>query len=331
MQKILILGGTKFIGRNLVERLIDLGQLDITLFNRGQSNAGLFSGKVQQVIGDRETDDIQKLAGVDWDCVIDFSAYYPVSFENLLNFLKGRVKRYIFISTISVYDLSAFNRPITEADATLTCSEAQKTSRLPDGYGPKKASMEQILLQQEGMDKIIFRPSFIYGKYDWTERFYYWLYRAKFSDSILLPAADNPFHLSLTNATDLTVALAQAIDINPHQPIYNTISQRVTTLKAIITSVALRLGRSPEIIPFQETPTEKADAHASPFPLSVPFNFEIDGGAWKRDFKITPVDMLDSMMEILDYKAKDNYPQPPVGLSISKEKEAIASLKSKQN
>jgi 2'-hydroxyisoflavone reductase len=331
MQKILILGGTKFIGRNLTERLIDSGQYDITLFNRGKSNAELFGKHVKQITGDRETEDIQKLSGIDWDCVIDFSAYYPVSFERLLSLLKGRIKRYIFISTISVYDISAYNRPITEADATVTCSEAEKTSKLPDGYGAKKVSMEQSLLQQEGLDKIIFRPSFIYGKYDWTERFYYWLYRAKFSNSILLPDAGTPVRLSLTNAADLTEALMQAISIDKHQNIYNTISQRTTTLRDLITAVAGRLNRNPEIIGIDKAQMEKLKLQDSQFPLCVPFNFEIDDSRWKKDFKFQEADMINSMLEIVDYKAQSNFPEPPVGLSVKDEQAAIIALKVTKN
>ena len=173
MKKILVLGGTMFVGRALVEKLRLMPEYEITLFNRGKSNADLFAD-VNQLHGNRETDDILQVCKQHWDCVIDFSGYYPVTFEKLLNDLKGKVGRYIFISTISVYDLAKFaDRPITEADEIHGCTEEQKISKLPDAYGEKKAEMERILHAQDWLDKIILRPSFIYGKYDWTERFYY--------------------------------------------------------------------------------------------------------------------------------------------------------------
>ena len=162
-----------FVGRALVEKLRLMPEYELTLFNRGKSNADLFAD-VNQLHGNRETDDILQVCKQHWDCVIDFSGYYPVTFEKLLNDLKGKVGRYIFISTISVYDLANFaDRPISEVDEILGCTEEQKISKLPDAYGEKKAEMERILHEQDWLDKIILRPSFIYGKYDWTERFYY--------------------------------------------------------------------------------------------------------------------------------------------------------------
>ena len=79
-KKILIIGGTAFVGRVLLEHLLQLGGYEITLFNRGKTNAGLFSG-VSQIHGNRETDDIKLLANKNWDVVIDFCGYYPLSLQ----------------------------------------------------------------------------------------------------------------------------------------------------------------------------------------------------------------------------------------------------------
>ena len=87
MKKILILGGTQFVGRNLVERLDALGQFEITLFNRQQTGSHLFS-HLKKIKGDRETSDINQLKNKTWDAVIDLSAYYPNSLQNLLEIMK---------------------------------------------------------------------------------------------------------------------------------------------------------------------------------------------------------------------------------------------------
>ena len=86
MKKVLVLGGTMFVGRALVEKLRLIPEYEITLFNRGKSNADLFAD-VNQLHGNRETDDILQVCNQHWDCVIDFSGYYPVTFEKLLNAL----------------------------------------------------------------------------------------------------------------------------------------------------------------------------------------------------------------------------------------------------
>ena len=321
MKRVLILGGTMFVGRALVERLKTNPEYDLTLFNRGKSNIDLFAD-VKQIHGNRESEEVQKICTQHWDCVIDFSGYYPLTFEKLLEGLKGKVGRYIFISTISVYDLSKFmSRPIVEDDEILQCSEAQKTSKLPDAYGEKKAEMERILLKQGWLDKIIFRPSFIYGKFDWTERFYYWLYRVKFRDKILMPRGT--FNLSLTNADDLTEALLQAIDISQHQTIYHAVSQPKMTLRNLISIAATALNKQVDI---QSNDFEKHGVKQSDFPLFVPQNFEVSNDRWNKDFPFKRADFAATLIETLEHKAKEGSPKPKAGLDFEKEQQILKQI-----
>jgi len=312
------------VGRQLVERLIKMPGYDVTLFNRGKSNADLFKD-VKQIHGNRESEDYKLICNENWDCIIDFSGYYPNTFETLLQALKGKVSRYVFISTISVFNLGELSgKAINEGDETLPCSDAQKSSKLPDAYGEKKAEMERILLNQDWLDKIIFRPSFIYGKFDWTERFYYWLYRAKFSDKILMPGGSAGFKLSLTNADDLTEALVQSIEIKNHQTIYNTISQRVSSLREVVSLTANAVNRNPEIIATDKA-TSKSNEQ-SDFPLFVPLDFEIDNSRFEKDFPFERADMVKTFLEMLDYKEQQGFPKPPVGYGVEKEQEIINRL-----
>lgn len=322
MKSILVLGGTMFVGRALVEKLIAIPGYEITLFNRGKSNANLFPG-VKQIHGNRETDDILQICNQHWDCIIDFSGYYPVSFEKLLVALKGKVSRYIFISTISVYDLEKFvGRTVTEADEIHSCTQAQKISKLPDAYGEKKAEMERILLQQDGLDKIILRPSFIYGRYDWTERFYYWLYRAKFFDQMLMP---KDFNLCLTYADDLANGILKAIETKQHQTVYNTISQPDTSLLEVVTTATALLHRKIEFTEASEALVEKNQIHSSVFPLFVPFHLNIEGTQWLRltDFSVAPADFKTTVADTIQYHDSLGWTVPKAGLSPEKEKEIL--------
>src|SRR4051812_7392017 len=108
MKKVLILGGTNFVGRNIVEQLSQNKSLNLCLFNRNKTNTDLFP-KVRKITGDRETTDLEKIAGENWDVIVDVSAYYPNSLERLLKIIAGKTKKYIFISTVSVYDFEKFN------------------------------------------------------------------------------------------------------------------------------------------------------------------------------------------------------------------------------
>lgn len=320
MKKVLILGGTMFVGRALVEKLIQLNLQDVTLFNRGKSNAGMFA-EVKQIHGNRETEDIQKVLNQHWDVVIDFSGYYPQTFEALLQNFSGNVGRYIFISTISVYDLSKQPLEIVrEADEILACSHEQKTSKLPDAYGEKKAEMERLLLQQTGMETIILRPSFIYGKYDWTHRFYYWLYRANFFDKILMPA---DYKLSLTYADDLANALINAIDGSATQKIYNAISQHNVSLRDVVKIASVSLGRSVTFVDAAEEMFAKQEIHSGEFPLFVPFNLNIEGSKWLQDFSVTPSAFADTVKQTIDFYRSEGWQVPAAGLSIEQEKEIL--------
>ncbi|MGZ8376502.1 MAG: NAD-dependent epimerase/dehydratase family protein, partial [Gemmatirosa sp.] len=100
-QRILILGGTGFIGPHQVQYALDRGHT-VTLFNRGRTNPGLFP-KVEKLQGDRATGDYKALAGREWDVVIDNPTTYPRWVREAGGALQGRAKQFIFVSTISVY------------------------------------------------------------------------------------------------------------------------------------------------------------------------------------------------------------------------------------
>ena len=100
--KILVIGGTRFVGRHFVDAALARGH-EITLFNRGQSNADLFPN-VESLKGDRDGD-LAALDGRHWDAVVDTCGYVPRIVRKSVEKLADAVGRYLFISTISVYDV----------------------------------------------------------------------------------------------------------------------------------------------------------------------------------------------------------------------------------
>ena len=101
MKKILIFGGTNFIGRNLVELLQQDENNDLTLFNRGITNPNVFDS-IKIIKGDRYSEaDISKL-GLDWDYIIDISCYFPKSIDLLAKLKYKNLKKYIFILTLKL-------------------------------------------------------------------------------------------------------------------------------------------------------------------------------------------------------------------------------------
>lgn len=192
--RILILGGTRFLGRHLVEAALAKGH-HVTLFHRGQTGADLFEGRVERILGDR-TQDLSALEGRDWDAVIDTCGYIPrvvgLSAEALA---QGRPNlRYAFVSSISVYD-----GPPAGADETWKVGTIEDPSTEEingDTYGPLKALCEQEVRGAFGDSALIVRPGLIVGPHDPTDRFTYWPDRIARGGDVLVPARpDQPVQI----------------------------------------------------------------------------------------------------------------------------------------
>src|SRR5215472_6521525 len=118
----LVIGGTRFVGRGVVELLLARGH-DVTLLNRGQTNPELFVG-VERITADRSAISPTLLGARIWDAVLDMNAYAPAEVESAVAALAGRTTRYVFCSTVSVYPL-ALPYPIHEDAPTYSCSPEQ--------------------------------------------------------------------------------------------------------------------------------------------------------------------------------------------------------------
>ncbi len=204
--KLLILGGTRFLGRHLVDSALARGH-EVMLFNRGKSNPDLFP-QVQTIHGDRETD-LDQLAGHRWDAVIDTCGYVPRIVRLSADALKASVSQYVFISSISVYaDFSRIG--IDENDAVGALRE--ETEEITgESYGPLKALCEQAVQDVFGARALIVRPGLIVGPHDPTDRFTYWPVRIARGGDVLAP--DRPELLTqIIDVRDLSDFIIKAIE-----------------------------------------------------------------------------------------------------------------------
>src|SRR5215467_1867522 len=137
--KLLVLGGTMFLGRYIVEAALAHGH-KVTIFNRGQHNPDLFQG-VEKLKGNRDGE-LDALQGRSWDAVIDTCGYVPRVVQASANLLASAVQHYTFISSISVYaDLS---KPgADESTPAGTLPDAAMEEITATTYGPLKALCEQ--------------------------------------------------------------------------------------------------------------------------------------------------------------------------------------------
>ncbi len=328
MQKILILGGTSFIGRNLTEQLLKSDNYDITLFNRGYTNADLFP-EVKRIRGDRYTKDIGLLAGEIWDVVIDISCYFPGSLNNILKVIQGNTNRYIFISTCAVYVPDKENtRFLAENDKILDCSEKEKSDTSYKTYGKRKAECERILLNEGWLDKIIIRPALVYGRYDDTDRMYYWIYRSKFLEKILVP--NHGANLaSYTYIEDLINIIIKSISVKNHSPVYNVTSFPGLSIRNILLSSCKIFGTSPVLVSCDyEFLFNRNIRQWSDLPLWLNGDYYVfDNSLIKKDYDYEFPDFNSTLPDTIKYYEDLNWKTPSAGISVKKERQLISELR----
>lgn len=181
--KLLLIGGTIFLGRHCVEVALRRGH-EVTLFFRGKHGANLFP-EAERIIGDRATD-IDRLAGRKWDAVIDCCGYFPRDVVKSTDQLRDSVGRYCFISSISAYaNESELGR--NEGSPLATTDDVEATQVTGENYGGLKAMCEDVVRRAFGERALVIRPGLIVGPNDISDRFTYWPVRFDRYDRILSP------------------------------------------------------------------------------------------------------------------------------------------------
>jgi 2'-hydroxyisoflavone reductase len=182
---VLVLGGTSFVGRTIVEDLVARGHTP-TLFTRGVTNPDLFP-ELPRRSGDRATGDYEALGEGAWDAVVDVSGYVPRHVNQALDALDTRTGRYLFVSTGSVYSRE-------DAAATGMTEDTRRLAPYRDDeeitgetYGRLKVACEDDLTARLGDRLTLVRPGIVAGPHDSTDRFTYWVRRAARGGTAVLP------------------------------------------------------------------------------------------------------------------------------------------------
>jgi len=180
--RLLVLGGTKFLGRAAVEAALERGH-EVTLFNRGETNPELFP-EAEKLRGDRDGD-LSALEGREWDAVIDPSGFVPRLVRASAELLRGSVGHYVFVSSISVY--RGPHEPGFDEGAPVFEVEP-KTESVDVEYAELKAACERVLQQILPGAHTSVRAGLIVGPHDHTGRFTYWPLRFAAGGDVLAPA-----------------------------------------------------------------------------------------------------------------------------------------------
>lgn len=232
--QILIIGGTKFLGRHIVQAALKRGHT-VTTFNRGTANLKEQSA-VKKLIGDRNKD-LSLLKTQNWDAVIDTCGSDPESVQKSCEYLLELTDSYTFISTISVY--KDYAGPDQSESLTLKNIDTDKRE-----YGSLKAACEAIVEKLYRQNHQILRPGLIVGPYDPTDRFTYWPGRIARGGKVLAPGRKDR-QIQIIDARDLADFVILSIEQKTHG-IFNTtgpdstltMSQLLEQCKSVLNSDA---------------------------------------------------------------------------------------------
>jgi 2'-hydroxyisoflavone reductase len=236
---ILVIGGTQFLGRHLVNVALERGHT-VTLFNRGNRNP---FPQLETIKGDRDPDKgngLEALKHRNFDAVIDPSGYVPRIVKASAELLKDHTPHYTFISSISVY--AGFEQPTAE-DAPLAKLEDETTEAVTGGsYGGLKVLCEQAAESVFPGQTLNIRPGLIVGEFDPTDRFTYWVERVARGGKILVPATPD-LETQFIDAADLatwTIRMVEQSTTGVFNATGNTttIGQVLETIKTTLTADA---------------------------------------------------------------------------------------------
>ena len=226
--KILILGGTRFIGLHMTALALERGHT-LTFFNRGKTKTDRYP-EIERIKGDRNGE-IDGLKDREWDVVIDNSGYVPRHVRLSAELLAPKVKQYVFVSSISVYP----NFSVPRDEKSPVGKLADETVEKVDGetYGPLKALCEQAV--REGAARAA-RPSsgpgLIVGPDDNTDRFTYWPARAARGGEFIAPGAPTDA-FQVIDVRDLAAFTINAVEKNNHRHLQPRVQrQRVQVRRA---------------------------------------------------------------------------------------------------
>jgi 2'-hydroxyisoflavone reductase len=310
--RVLILGGTSFVGRTIVEDLLARGHTP-TLFNRGRTGAGLFPG-VERLVGNRDSGTYGALDNLSWDAVVDVCGYVPRHVEEALAALGDRFGRYVFISTAMVYDHCNVQGEITESSPRLPAHDGPE--HLDDeSYGPMKVACEDALLAQLGDRLSVVRPGWVVGPRERSELLTYWVRRAAGTGRVAVPERmDRP--VQVMDVRDLARLVVLLVEQDLPGP-FNAVGPFPDTSFVEL----VRTCGDAELVAVSEGELD--------FPLLFP------DPAWDVMLRISPAAALAAGMPrtplaqtIADTRAWDrDRGEPPLrnGLSEEEEREALAN------
>ena len=227
--KIVLLGGTRFLGRHFVEHAGKAGHA-ITLFHRGLSGCTDFP-EVEHVHGDR-SQDLERLGDRTWDAVVDTSGYFPRIVRTSASFFADRAAHYTFVSSLSVYN--AYQPGMVEHDDVAKLAEGPEPDTItPENYGALKALCETAVMDSFPDRSVHVRAGMIVGPSDYSDRFTYWVRRVSTGGDILVPEPRRR-PMQLIHAGDLAAWMLRMVETRGSGIYHATAPQEPWTFEEVL-------------------------------------------------------------------------------------------------
>ncbi|UZW59668.1 SDR family oxidoreductase [Lysobacter enzymogenes] len=338
--KLLVLGGTGFLGPHFVEAARKRGHT-LTLFNRGKTNPDKFSGEdyrdIEQLHGDRKTDLSALEGGRKWDAVLDTSAYIPADVTRSAKLLAPKVRQYLLVSTISVYAKN--DVPSDETSPLAVLSDPNVTEVTGETYGGLKALCEKAAEAELPGRTTVVRPGLIVGPGDNSDRFTYWPARADRGGEILAPgSAQDP--TQFIDVRDLAAFLLACIE-RGHVGIYNADAEPgALTMGALLRESQKAAGKKSTLTwaPADFLEAQKV-APWSDMPVWIPARGEYAGFGRTsvrkaRAAGLSYRPLRDTVRDTLAWWRKlpeERRAKPKAGLSAQRESEVLAAWHAQEN
>ena len=331
-KRILILGGTRFLGPAVVNYAKERGH-KLTLFNRGKSNPGMFPD-LENLIGDRDGK-LDALKGRQWDAVVDTSGYVPRVVKMSAELLAPNVKQYVFISSISVYPETV--PPHADETAAVATMEDPKDEEVMKNYGALKALCEKEVSKAFPSGATNVRPGLIVGPEDPTDRFTYWPVRLAAGGDVLAPG-DGTDKVQFIDVRDLGAWVVRMIE-SGHTGTYNaTGPEKPMTMSEMLTGCKNGLKSDAKLVwapasfleeqkvgPWMDMPVWIPGASESAGMTQVDVSKAVGKGLKFRPVQETAADILAWWKS----EPEERRAKLRAGLSPEREKEVLAALQKK--
>ncbi|MFC4542956.1 NAD-dependent epimerase/dehydratase family protein [Halosolutus amylolyticus] len=249
MDTALVIGGTRFIGRHLVDDLLAHGY-DVTIFNRGNHDDPFADDdRASHVEGDRTNDSSLEAAAetVDPDAVFDCVAYYPKDVQAATRIFAD-CEAYVYISSGAAYGREEI--PKREGETPLEpCTPEQAIDDSNETYGARKAEGDRAVFAaaERGVNAMSVRPCIVYGPHDYTERLDFWIDRVNRFDRIVVPGdGTNIWHRAYVE--DVASAMRLVAERGEAGEAYNVGDRRLVTLEEMVDLIAAQLDTDAEVV-----------------------------------------------------------------------------------